>query len=100
MRDYLTLGGAPYDEQCVQVTDKADYKPAMRLECARYKTQLEKQFADRPDTVWFVIKTFPHDFGSYSEVCISFDPDNVESTDYAQHVEWYMPATWRDTDNV
>jgi hypothetical protein len=94
MREYIELGSAPADENCIQITSKEDYIPAMREECRRYKQLLEQKFTNRPEEVYFTIKRFSHDFGEYMEVCIVYNDEVEEQIDYAYYVEGNLPLTW------
>jgi hypothetical protein len=94
MRSYLELGSAPCYEECVQVSNKNDYIFAMKEECKRYKTQLEKRFQDIPDGCQFGIKSFYHDFGTYYEVVIYFDNDIDNQVNFAFDVENNLPEKW------
>ena len=94
MLDYIELGSAPPEEECIQISDKGNYLSAMREECNRYKELLQRKFSDRPQGVYFAIKKFYHDFGSYLEVVVKFDDENEEQVNYAYHVENNLPGTW------
>ncbi len=95
MRDYIELGSVPVDEDCVQVSTKEPYIDAMREECRRYKSYLE-QVCPIPGDVSarYIIKTFPHDFGSYMEVCIVFDDEDEKASEFAYNLEDKLPCTW------
>ena len=90
--EYIELGSAPAEENCVSVTRDGDYMPAMREECRRYKAMLESLFPI-PEEVnaYFSIKSFPHDFGSYLEVILKFDE---EAGEFAYDVEENLPGKW------
>ena len=93
MRDYLTLGPTPCGEDCQQVGPKFDFEKSNK-ELKAFKHQLERQFKNIPEGSKFGIKTFPHDFGSYSEVVVYFDDENNKSTDFAFDVENHIPEFW------
>lgn len=93
--EYLELGSAPTEEECVQVSDKVDYIPAMREELIRYRKLLEKMFP----SCYFSIMWFDHDFGRYGEVVVRFNPDNEEEVHYAYNVEHNLPKYW-EKENV
>ena len=96
-REKMELGSSPYDEDCVQVS-KGDYIDAMKEECRRYKSLLEENFPIPEDIdAYFTIKANPHDFGTYYEVCISYDPDDEKQTEFALFVEGNLPRVWDDT---
>ena len=93
MVDYLNIGPAPCEEDCAQV-GSPDYTKRSRKECRAFLNQLERQFGEPPDGAYLTIKTFPHDFGSYREVCVAFDDNDQEATHYAFKLEGETPARW------
>lgn len=100
MKDSLELGTTPYNEECVQVNPLGDYHESMLMECKRYKALLEETFPATvfPD-VYFKIKWFAHDFGSYAEVCVIFNDDDEESMNQAYYIEDHLPGNWNDSDS-
>lgn len=95
MLDYLTLGPAPAGEDCVQV-GVSNYQQKAIKECQKYIKLLKKKFPDRPKECVFIIKSNPHDFGSYLEVNIKFDDESSDQKEYAYNVERNRPETWND----
>ena len=95
MRDHLTLGSTPWNEDCAGVGEP-DYEARSIAECKRYKALLETLFPV-PDGVYghFSIKSFPHDFGSYREVCAVFDDSQEASCEWAFDVENRLPDFWQ-----
>jgi hypothetical protein len=94
MIEYMTLGPTPCAEDCAQV-GQPDYYAKSRNECERYRKQLEATFPIPENVVgWFRIKTFPHDFGDYREVCVMYDDRDEASIDWALHVESHTPEYW------
>jgi len=91
--DYLTLSETPCGEECAQVGSD-NYYPRMRRESRAYIGQLERMFPNMPDGVYFKVKGFPHDMGTYHEVCIIFDDDNAEHVNAAYNVERSLPEKW------
>lgn len=89
MREYLELGSAPYEETCAQV-GQPDYQEKAQIECKRYKEQLQKQF---PEAI-LGIKSFSHDFGSYLEVVVYYNENNVREINMAFRIEANLPAQW------
>ena len=96
MRNNIEISCTPFDEKCVQVSSEKDYMFDMRKEAYKYKTMLEKKFANC-NKIDFSIKTCQHDFGPYLEIHINFD--DMDETSYGQaiFVENNLPATWADT---
>jgi len=70
MRDYIHIGPVPIDESCAQV-GRANYRAQARIECRVFKEQLERKFPDGE----FVVKSFPHEFGTYFEVVAYFEDE-------------------------
>lgn len=95
--DFLEVGSAPHEEECVQVDSKTDYAPAMKAECARFIAAIKSKLGVPPEGARLYIKGSPHDFGSYYEVAVKFNVDNEEACNYAYAVEEHAPETWDDT---
>lgn len=95
MRDYITLGPAPCNEDCVQVSSKNDYWEDMLKECKRFRQAIEGKFPP-PDGAHITVKRFPHDFGTYAEVAVVYDDEYPDAVDYAFMLESKTPATWRE----
>lgn len=94
MREYFTLGGTPCDEECAQVGSE-DYGQRMRVESRAYVAQLYRMFPGAVEANCdFRNKSFSHDFGTYHEVCITFDPNEDASARFACNVEKNLPAKW------
>jgi hypothetical protein len=93
MKETLSLGPVPWDEECVQV-GAADYRTQARKETRAYINQLERRFPERPEGVEFAATHSRHDFGTYVEVSVVYDGDNIEHTTFAYDVERDSPATW------
>jgi hypothetical protein len=93
MRDFLTIGSSPLDESCSQV-GSPDYPEQSRKECRAFLHQLKRQFGEPPIGASLVIKSFPHDFGEYREVCVSFEDSLEEAVNYTFKLEGETPANW------
>ena len=91
--DYLTLGPTPADESCEQADG---CRNKIRRENNAYKRQLERMFPipDALQSVRFSVKSFPHDFGSYTEVVVHYDCDDETAVEFAFNVESNLPANW------
>jgi hypothetical protein len=77
MNSYLELSSSPYGENCAQVGSD-DYNDKSRIECKAYIQQLNRLFPSLQEGCNFGVKSFPHDFGSYREVCIIY-PEKLEN---------------------
>ncbi len=92
-RQYLTLGPTPCDETCYPNTGD---KKMQRIEMSAYQRQLLRvmslEFGDNL-CVGLIIKTFPHDSGSYSEVCVVYN-DHPQEIAQAFWLESNCPENW------
>lgn len=95
--DYLTLGCTPSDEPCIQV-GHPEYSRLSRHECRIYLQQLLSEFLvahdSRTPACYLTVKSFPHDFGSYHEVCAVYDDSNKQSCSDAFWFEANSPLEW------
>jgi hypothetical protein len=94
MRDYVSIGPTPCEEECAQL-GQDDYREKAIAECKRFIALLRKTFGDEPPGARLAIKWFDHDFGQYCEVLCWFDSDNIAATDYAFRCEKQTPLTWK-----
>lgn len=94
MMEYIEIGPTPYDEKCAQVGEDYFIKRA-GIEMDIFIEQLYRTFTEAEDKrVSFVKKWYSHDFGQYGEVCIKFNPDNEEASDYAYYIDRNSIANW------
>ena len=95
MLDYLNFGSTPSDEDCAQVGGP-DYQNRANKELDAYKAQLERMFPglETHKHMKFKKMWFPHDFGSYGEIVITFDVDNELEAATAIEIEWNTPTNW------
>jgi hypothetical protein len=93
-RDYLSLGSTPAGENCQQLGP--NYNPVKaRMELTAYIDQLKRQFPDYEEKgIYFRSKSFPHDFGTYTEVVVWFDDLSDTSCSAAFDVENNTPEFW------
>ena len=92
--DFIPIGPAPSEEPCAQVGDP-DYPERSRRECRVFLRMLLRLFPT-PEALEarLVVKTFPHDFRRYREVCVQFAPSSLGAIRYAYHIENSAPARW------
>jgi len=93
--DELSVGPSPCGEDCVQVGAE-NYCELSRKECRRYIELLTKIFAPIPANASFFVKTNPHDFGTYHEVDVRHDLNDLVATQWAYHVDNNLPEHWSD----
>lgn len=90
MIEYLELGSVPYDEDCPQVgydsTDK------LYAYVCVYAEQLERMFPKAKIRV----RRYNHDFGSYYEAIVKFNPNNEDEAEAAFEAEGNLPDLWDD----
>lgn len=96
MQDYLSFGSTPADEECAQV-GKPDYHARMRKEARAYINQLLRQSPPPEGSSGRITnKSFPHDFGSYHEVCAVFDDNDKVAVKWAYDLDNNLPKNWDD----
>ena len=91
--DYLSIGSSPTGEECAQVGSET-YREKMRIETAVFVNQLRRVLGEEPQGARLKVKSFPHDFGTYHEVCVVYDENNEEATNYAFKCESETPEFW------
>lgn len=74
MREYVLIGPAPQEEQCIQVGDPDHHKRAM-IECLHFVKGIRRICGEPPEGASLGVKSFPHDYGSYLE-CVVFLPSS------------------------
>lgn len=96
MRETMTLGPVPAEEDCAQV-GQAGYREQALRECRAYKAQLVRQFGEPPEGAGLAVRGHAHDFGTYYEVEVSFQGDNEQAMDYAFRCEGEAWGNWDET---
>ena len=86
MRDFLSIGPVPFDEDCAQV-GSPDYHLRARPECKRFIAQILRHYPDDQHSGYLSIKHFPHEHGTYVEVCAVFDDEDEASINWAFSIE-------------
>jgi hypothetical protein len=100
MREWLTLGPVPVEEDCVQVNSNGDYLLEMSKEVRRFVELLNNRFVNQPEGAYFAVKSEYHDFGQYKEAAVFYDSDDAEAEEFAFFVECNLPMTWNETKQV
>ncbi len=94
MREYLNLGPTPSGEDCQQLGPSFDNRKSI-VEMNAFIEQLKRTFPNWQESgIVFGKKSFPHDFGSYSEVCVFFDDGDEVAANAAYDVESNTPEYW------
>ncbi len=94
MSEYIELGSAPADEDCVQVKSGGDYVEAMKKECGRFLELIREKMGQEPEGAKLAVKRFSHDFGPYFEVVCYYDENKEQSVEYAFECEANLPTRW------
>lgn len=96
---HITFGSAPSDESCAQVGTE-NYEENAHKECQEWRRQLVRFYEARgktaPENLRLVIRSNPHDFGTYYEVVARFPDEDDESYDFAIWLENNAPPEWDD----
>jgi hypothetical protein len=95
MREYLTIGSAPCDEECASLGTHG-YAARARAECEAYIEAIRTKLGPEPKGAQLAVKPFPHDSGSYYEVICRYDDAYPGSVDYAFRCESDAPETWAE----
>lgn len=93
MKDYISLGPVPADENCVQVGEK-NYMERAINESKAYIHQLIRQFGGEPVGARLAVKSFPHDFGNYVEVICWYHTKHPAAVKYAFRCESEAWTNW------
>ena len=89
--EYISLGSTPCGEECAQVGSD-NYHERMRKETKAYIRQLKRMFGEPPAGASIRTKGFPHDFGTYHEVCCIYTDE--EGAEYAYKLDSALPEFW------
>jgi hypothetical protein len=93
MTDHICIGPTPAAETCAQV-GAADYHRKARRECVAFINQIRRELGPEPDGARLFIKSNPHDFGSYLEVCCEYEVPQDNRSAAVSDPE-YFPAVDR-----
>ena len=92
--EYIELGPVPAGEPCAQVgTD--NYLARSMRECEVFRRMLERVFPIPEGLpVKYVVRSHPHDFGTYREVSVCFNSVDPAACDFAWRVESSVHDGW------
>jgi hypothetical protein len=90
---FVEIGGSPTEEECAQTGHTRDYDVYNRLECRAYVPGLRIVYGPEPEGAGLRTKDNPHEFGTYYEVLLKYDPADEAQRAYADKVENGL-ATW------
>ncbi|ASI68608.1 hypothetical protein BA022_08590 [Diaphorobacter nitroreducens] len=87
----MNIGPVPCEENAAQV-GRTDYDEQSLRECKVFKRMLERLHPVPADALAsLIVKSFPHDFGSYREVCVRYEDTDPLATAYAFDLERDTP---------
>jgi hypothetical protein len=90
----MNIGPVPCEENAAQV-GRTDYDEQSLRECKVFKRMLERLHPVPADALAsLIVKSFPHDFGSYREVCVRYEDTDPVATAYAFDLERDTPEQW------
>ena len=87
------LGPTPAEEACAQV-GQPNYREQALKECRAYIRQLARHFGEPPPGARFTLTREIHDFGTYLEVVVQYDPEDEAAREFAFRAEDDLPARW------
>ncbi len=93
MYENLEIGPVPANERCEQLGP--NYRPARaRLECRTFIELIRRTVGEEPDGAFLIVFPNRHDFGTYFEVAVRYDPENEAALAYAFRVDAEAPSEW------
>jgi hypothetical protein len=93
MRDTYEFETTPTNENCQQLGKNYDQALA-KLEAKTLVKQLERQFPEQPEGVYYRIRSNPHDFGSYYSVQFVYDDEDQNHCSFLNKLEENFPELW------
>jgi hypothetical protein len=93
MRDFISIGPSPVNEECVQ-TNTIDYDVRARAECRRFIELIRNKLGPEPPLTRLGIETFTHNLRTYMEVVCYYNANNDVSIEYAYRCEAESPESW------
>jgi hypothetical protein len=99
MRDYFCIGPTPSEEGCAYVGEP-DYRRKAIEECRRFIELIRRTLGPEPAGAELATTSFPHDFGTYYEVVIWFEPDDAAAVAYAKRCDSDAPTTWEEEEDT
>ena len=91
----VSVGPTPAREACAQTAITRSWLLLQDLEARVYRAALIGIHGPLPKGVSMPVTTHAHDFGSYADLTVSFDADDVDARRYAAAIETGL-STWLD----
>lgn len=94
MKESFELGTTvPLDEPCAQLGSDTYYRDS-NAEVIALIDMIERTIGNPPPGTRLKKVACPHDFGTYYDISVSYDPDDMESEEYMLQVESNLPDKW------
>lgn len=93
MTDYIEINTAPLEERCVQVSKDTPHIVEMRAEAIRYIHILKARF-ENFDGVSYQIRTNDHELGTYLDIHLVCNADDMEGREQALFMADNLPMKW------
>jgi hypothetical protein len=97
MKECLYLGAVPYEEVGSSVGSD-NYYHRMLIETTAYIGQLKRIIKTlglvTPDNVFIVRNSSYHEFGTYYDVVVEYNSDDIIAEQFAYTLEANVPAYW------
>jgi hypothetical protein len=94
MRERFELGTTvPHDEPCAQL-GRPNYHQDSISECLAFIDMLTRTLGDPPAGAYLKRISCSHDFGTYHDVVVVYNPEIEEAEEYALKVESSIPDRW------
>ena len=94
MQDSFELGTTvPLDEHCAQLGSPTYYKDS-NAEAIALIDMIERTIGKPPAGTRLKKIACPHDFGTYYDISVIYDPNDEESEEYMLQVESNLPDRW------
>lgn len=90
----LNIGSTPPGESCQQTGSPTYNEKLARKECLHYIEAIRRLLGKERGSAKLVIKSNPHDFGTYLDVVCTYDEE--VGFDYAIDCESSGPMTWAE----
>ena len=89
----ISLGAVPARESCTQ-RGELRYPERALAECERYEALLRRAIGPEPPGAWLRIRRSAPDVGSYLELVVVYDDENVIARAYAIRCDREAPTRW------
>jgi hypothetical protein len=94
MRETFELGTTtPHDEPCSQV-GTLNFQMLSKIEARVFINQMLRVVGEGPGGARLKTISCPHDFGTYTDVAVSYNDEDEDERDWMLKCEANMPCKW------